>query len=315
MSKKIEKFALIGSNIKHSLSPVIHNAIFERDGINAIYEILDIPHDQLTRKRFDELVLEYRGLNVTSPFKTIAASFINVNSTGNLDDVVKATRSVNTVDIHPANGVKGYNTDVAGFSHGVLDLMATMTSFPTRLILLGAGGVARSVLYSFIEHYEKHSISTIPVVIIFMRDTNRNSEIVDLAAGISHKGRIIHLQFMRLDDDAIAKEVNMGGLVVNATPLGSATPVGSVAHSDDYPFNFDGENVNVSKSLTAADLVYNPPETLFLKTAKKAGVRTIGGLGMLVYQALGSQKIWRNENISEKGIFDTLKSKGFIWIK
>lgn len=305
MQKKLGKFALIGSNIKHSLSPAIHNAIFERDGINANYEIIDIPHDELTQKLFDELISQYRGLNVTSPFKTTVASFLS----GNLDEIAQVTGSVNTVDIHPVDGAKGYNTDVAGFRRGVLDIMAAMTFFPTRLILLGAGGVARSVIHSFIEHYEKYSIPKIPVIIIFMRDPDRNLDIVNLVTGIAHRGHKLRLQFMQWDDMEIAKAVNMGGLFVNATPLGS------VVRSDSCSFSFEGKNVGAGKSLTAIDLVYNPSETLFLKTANEAGVRTIGGLGMLVYQALASLEIWFGQRISEKGIFDKLKAEGFIWVK
>lgn len=301
----MEKFALIGSNIKHSLSPLVHNTIFVRDGFNANYEIIDIPHDGLTRKRFDELKSQYRGLNITSPFKTIVASFLS----GNLDDVAKVTGSVNTVDIHPVDGVKGYNTDVVGFQRGVLDIMAARTLFPTRLILLGAGGVARSVIHSFIEHYKKYSIPNIPVIIIFMRDPDRNLDIVNLVTGISHKGHKLRLQFMQWNDMEITKAVNSGGLLVNATPLGS------VIRSDSCSFSFEGKKVDAGKSLTAADLVYNPSETIFLKTAQKAGARTIGGLGMLVYQALASLEIWFGQRISEEGIFDKLKSKGFIWIK
>lgn len=301
----MEKFALIGSNIKHSLSPVIHNDVFRRDGINANYEIIDIPHDELTRKRFDELTSQYRGLNVTSPFKTIVASFLS----GNLGDIAQATGSVNTVDIHPVDGIKGYNTDVLGFRRGVLDIMAAMTFFPTRLILLGAGGVARSVIHSFIGHYEKYSIPKIPEIIIFMRDPDRNLDIVNLVTGISHKGHKLRLQFMQWDDLEITKAMKMGGLFVNATPLGS------VIRTDSCSFSFEGKKMDAGKSLTAADLVYNPSETIFLETAKESGVRTIGGLGMLVYQALASLEIWSGQRISEKGIFDTLKSEGFTWIK
>ncbi|MCD6217794.1 shikimate dehydrogenase [bacterium] len=309
MTKKTEKFALIGSNIKHSLSPVIHNAVFRRDGINANYEIIDIPHNKLTRKRFDELTSQYRGLNVTSPFKTIVANLLNENSNGNLGDIAQATGSVNTVDIHPVDGVTGYNTDVIGFHRGVLDIMAAMAFFPTRLILLGAGGVARSVIHSFIGHYEKYSIPKIPVIIIFMRDPDRNLDIINLVTGISHKGQKLRLQFMQWDDMEITKAMKLGGLFVNATPLGS------VIRSDSCSFSFEGKKVDAGKSLTAADLVYNPSETIFLKTAKEAGVRTIGGLGMLVYQALASLEIWFGQRISEKGIFDALKTEGFIWIK
>lgn len=309
MLKNTEKIAVIGSNIKHSLSPLIHNAIFERDGINASYEIIDIPHDNLTKTRFDDLLSQYRGLNITSPFKTIVADLLYDNSNESLDALALSTKSVNTVDIHPENGVKGYNTDIAGFRHGVLDIMAAMTFIPTRLILLGAGGVARSVIYSFIEHYEKYSIRKIPVIIVFLRDPNRNSDIVDLVTGIAHKGHKIRLQFMQWDDDEIAKALNMGGMVVNASPLGSASRI------DDYSFNFERENFKISRPLTAVDLVYNPAETLFLKSAQKKKVRTIGGLGMLVYQALDSQKIWREEKVSEKGIFGKLESNSYVWIK
>ncbi|MBU1024032.1 shikimate dehydrogenase [bacterium] len=305
MRKNFLKFGLLGSNIEHSLSPLIHNTVFDRDGINARYEIIDIPRDDLTENMFYEFIRDYNGLNITSPFKTQVAEYLN----GNLDYIASNTHSVNTVKIDPGSHPVGYNTDVKGFQRGILDILAAQTFFPSRLILLGGGGVARSVIYSFLEHYQRYGLKEIPVMIVIMRNPGKNVGLVNLIAGMPHQGLRTRLQFVEWYEEEILNSIKSGGLFVNATPIGSGKL------KDKSVFTFEDKGLKPSTGLSVADLVYNPSETKFMKSAKGFGNTVIGGLGMLVYQALGSLEIWLDQRVSEKDIFKKLEKHGYTWLK
>ena len=305
MQKKKLKFALLGSNISHSLSPLIHNEVFERDGINAKYEIIDMQRDKLTPRKFNDIANEFDGLNITAPFKTTIADFL----VGNLDLIAANTHCVNTVKKEPDGRPKGYNTDVLGFRQGILDVLAAQTFFPSRLIMLGGGGVARSLIYSYLKHYERYGIKKIPVIIVIMRSPEKNTGMVNLIAGMQQSGLRTRLQFVDWYEEEILNSINRGGLFVNATPIGSGKL------REKCVFTFEDKGLNPLTRLSVADLVYNPSETKFMRSAKGFGTTVIGGLGMLVYQALGSHEIWFGHRVSEEGIFKKLEKSGHTWIK
>jgi shikimate dehydrogenase len=305
VEKNSQKFCLLGSKIQHSLSPEIQNFIFQRDGIDAHYELMDIPEDSLTPDKFNEMVKTYNGFNVTTPFKTIVAGYLK----GKLDKFADKTGSVNTVKVSPDGDPQGFNTDVIGLRQGMFDLIAAQTFFPSRLILLGGGGVARSVIYSFIDYHSRYSIPKIPEIIVLMRDPLKNAELVNAIAGMTAGWIKIRLQFEQWNDDEIAHLISRSGFIINASSCGS------ISNPKKDAFDFTGRNLSMQKRLVAGDLVYNPSETIFLKTAWDAGAVVIGGLGVLVYQAIASAEVWFETHVSEDGIFERLEKIGFKWIR
>lgn len=305
MKNKSGKFCLLGSKIQYSLSPEIQNFIFERDGIDAHYELVDIPEDSLTPDKFNELVKSYDGFNVTTPFKTIVAGYLK----GKLDKYAAKTGSVNTVKVDPDGEAHGFNTDVIGLRQGMFDLIAAQTFFPSRLILLGGGGVARSVIYSFIDYHTIYGIPKIPEIIVLMRDPLKNAELVNAIAGMTAGWTRIRLQFEEWNDDQIAHFVSRSGFIINASSCGS------VSNPKKDAFDFTGRNLSLQKRLVVGDLVYNPSETIFLNTARGEGAVVIGGLGVLVYQAIASAEVWQATHVSEEGIFNQLEKIGFTWIR
>lgn len=131
------KFALIGNNIKHSLSPQIHRLLFQKHGVDATYRLLEIKN---TDGILDLLLKgEYAGLNVTIPFK---ADFLHVH----LSEDAQKMKSANVLKVQGDN-VFGYNTDAFGFLTAL-----RLANIPLHTIrqasILGTGGAARAAAYT-----------------------------------------------------------------------------------------------------------------------------------------------------------------------
>lgn len=124
----MKKFALLGSGIAYTKSPIIHNEIYKTLGLDATYTVEDIPADALSA-HIERLFSDYDGFNITQPFKIEMLKY------------VKSDRAaVNTV---LTKDKSGYNTDGDGF-------MADITGFAgdlrgVEVLILGAGGAAEIV--------------------------------------------------------------------------------------------------------------------------------------------------------------------------
>jgi len=108
MKKKL--YAIIGSPITHSLSPILHNYWFKKYNIDANYSLLHVEEDNLEGVINKIRNKELNGINVTLPYKQKIIKFVD-----RLVNDSKFTNSVNTISLDSANGVIGDNTDVFGF--------------------------------------------------------------------------------------------------------------------------------------------------------------------------------------------------------
>ena len=132
----MKKFAVIGDPIQHSLSPLLHNTIFEQLGINASYEKVKLlPADVesfVTLNNFD-------GYNVTIPHKNIISNYL-----GNITHDAHNITAVNCV-----NNNKGYNTDWIGFIHALNQNQIEVKD--KSCLIIGSGGVAYAIAYALIK--------------------------------------------------------------------------------------------------------------------------------------------------------------------
>ena len=256
MSKK--KYAVIGHPIGHTMSPFIHSRLFELSGIEAEYSVMDIPVGEL-EKSYKETLSGLDGFNITIPHKTAIIPFLS-----SLDRKAEMYGSVNTVD---TDG-KGYTTDPDGF---IKALGAYGVKPDGNVVIVGTGGVARIMAFEAakaganitiaVRHEDIHMVSALAC------------EILD---------KTIHPAVSTCYIDRIEKLDKDIDLLVNATPVGM------------YP-NPDNMVVNesiIEKSNVVFDAVYNPLETKLIKTAEKMGKTAIGGMSMLVWQAVESHRIW-----------------------
>ncbi len=266
MSKK--KYAVIGHPIGHTMSPFIHSRLFELSGIEAEYSVMDIPVGEL-EKSYKETLSGLDGFNITIPHKTAIIPFLS-----SLDRKAEMYGSVNTVD---TDG-KGYTTDPDGF---IKALGAYGVKPDGNVVIVGTGGVARIMAFEAakaganitiaVRHEDIHMVSALAC------------EILD---------KTIHPAVSTCYIDRIEKLDKDIDLLVNATPVGM------------YP-NADNMAVNesiIEKSKVVFDAVYNPLETKLIKTAKKMGKTAIGGMSMLVWQAVESHRIWDGSVYDKKDI-------------
>lgn len=266
-------YGLIGYPLGHSLSPQIHKRLFELDGIEADYELMEIPPEELST-HFDRL-RTLDGFNITIPHK------INIiEMCDGLSEGAHRYGSVNTVKTEDGQSI-GYNTDKLGLMRSVEHMGANSSA---NVCLLGCGGVGRMAAMEAAFLGAKLTIAVrdedIPVA-------------EELKLHVEDELKVIgscDVQVIRLS------EVQGGyDLVVNATPVGMYPNV------DASPLK--KEQLEGVKYLF--DAVYNPSETLLARYARELGIKAQTGMAMLVLQAAAAHEIW-NHSVYEQGDIERL---------
>ena len=250
--------AVIGSPVRHSLSPVLHNAAFDAVGLDWTYVALEVAEgrapDALTGMR----ALGLGGLSVTTPHKEAVAAACD-----RLSDDAAALGAVNCV-VPDGDLLVGHNTDGPGF---VAALRAEgHDPADARCVVIGAGGAGRAVALALARAGARE-------VAVVNRSAERAAAAVAL---VGPTGRVVA-------PDAVVAAVTSADLVVNATTVGMGATTGS-----EIPVPADalhgGQHV--------VDIVYRPLETLFLREARGRGATATNGVPMLVHQAAVAFELW-----------------------
>lgn len=222
-------YAVIGYPIKHTLSPIIHNANFKSLNIDADYQALEISPEQLPNIKEIVKRNNLSGFNVTVPHKEKIMDF--------LDEVAPQAKKIGAVNtVHVKNGrYYGYNTDVSGYMKAFTDAFG---SSPQRILIIGAGGAAKAV-------HRAHA---------------------DLGHDVFIMARRIE-SFESFNTDDFTRILNTnfeGGLydaVINATPLG--------LNGEDVFEVMNINPEFITADTVGMDLIYNPAETSFMNYFKK----------------------------------------------
>lgn len=277
MSANLKKiYGIIGYPVKHSLSPLMHNAAFACLKINAEYKLFEVKPEDLgvfLKSCSKENIL---GLNVTIPHKEQVISFLDT-----LSPEAKLIAAVNTIKVS-GNKLEGFNTDGEGF---LRHLNQDLGFNPQGKIIaiLGAGGAARAVTVYL-------SKAKPEIIAIYDIDKTRVSS---LTAHLKENFKDIELQPVESVENL---NITKADLLINATPIG-------MKESDlclvDEKF--------LHPNLLVYDLIYNPQETKLLKIARGKGSRTSNGLGMLLYQGVRSFEIWTGQKAPVEIMCQALK--------
>ncbi|HLJ69364.1 MAG TPA: shikimate dehydrogenase [Chloroflexota bacterium] len=252
----MDRYAVIGDPIDHSLSPAMQRAAFERAGIDACYEAINVPAGDLESAL--PRLRDLRGFNVTVPLKELL-----VRRLDEVDPAAQVIGAVNTVVLRRGR-LHGYNTDPAGFS-ATLQRLGRRDGW-SRVVVFGAGGAARAVLYSLAGLADR--------VVVVNRSLDRAEGVMALLNG---KGVV-----MLPADSRLPAEIADAGLLVNATPQG-------MKHlSDLSPLP---TSIALRPETDVIDLVYGRMTPL-LRAARTAGCRFLDGLEMLVHQGAASFRLW-----------------------
>lgn len=256
-NKSILRLGVLGEKLGHSLSPEIHADLLRQQQILGTYEKYEMTKEEVSHL-FDFMKEnELTGLNVTIPYKEVLYQMVDV-----LDDHAKEIGAVNTVLLK--NGISyGYNTDYIGVTS-----MLKKAGFDLAgkdVVILGSGGACRALIYGF--HLEGASSVTI-------------------AARNEKAKQTLQEQFPYIHTCTL-NDIPSGDLIINTTPVGMFPNTGVSPVGADV----------IRRFRTAADIVYNPLVTEFLRLAQEEGLQIVTGLMMLVDQAIGSEEVWLDKKL------------------
>jgi len=259
---------LIGYPLKHSISPDFQQAAFDYYELDIHYEAWEVEPGRL--RSVVEGIRQPRnlGANVTVPHKEGVASL--------MDELEEPAHEIGAVNVIVKRGDKliGYNTDADAFLRA-LRQEAGFEPQDKRVILLGAGGVARAASFALVR-------AKVGALTIVNRTFERAEALAfDLRGSLSQRQR---LSLARWGDTELAEALAGCDLMVNCTSIG-------MKHSPE-----EGRSPVAAEQIAGGvlvyDLVYNPMETPLLASARKAGATVLGGLSMLVYQGAAAFELW-----------------------
>ena len=297
---KTKLLGVIGDPIEHTLSPVIHNTLSELLGINAVYMPIhvrkaenvpgasdrnDIDNANKANKASDSepmctnienaikgaASMSFSGLNITVPYKTDV-----INSLVDIDDTARKIGAVNTL-VPVEGGFKGYNTDMPGLYRALSKQGVNLEN--KEAVVIGAGGAARAVCMMLV---------TFGAAKVYL--VNRSIEKAEEVAKLSDK--IIPLKLSDYKTIPDGKYI-----MLQCTSLGLKEGDGLVINDDDF----------YKMAEFGYDLIYNPPETPFIKKMKQLNVPYDNGLSMLLYQAVIAYEYWFDLSVSEEVVEEVRK--------
>ena len=283
ITSKTKTLGIFGHPISHTLSPVMHNAVIKALGLDMAYLPFEVKPPNLKEAINGIKSLGIIGVNITIPHKESVIRF--------LDDISEEARLVGAVNtiVNKDRKLVGYNTDGSGYMASLKEELG-FNPKSKRIIIIGAGGAARGILAALATQKPK-SITV----------ANRTlSRAVSLIKAFKGKFRDTRFEAINLDDNMLKMSFNSVDLLINTTSVGMKQGKALKIPLETLP-----------KIAIVSDIIYNPLETLLLKKAKKFGLTTHGGLGMLVHQGARSFKLWTGMdapmNVMRKAALKALK--------
>jgi shikimate dehydrogenase len=258
---------LLGHPVDHSLSPAIHNAAFRHLGLNFVYLAFPV-QDLQGAVRGLRALGHIRGLSVTIPHKVAILPLLD-----SVETTAKHIGSVNTI-VKDRGLLVGSNTDASGA------LQALQQGGVERsgqwVVILGSGGAARAIAFALgVEGKIAH------LTLLGVDDQERTTLAKDLQAKTP-----ILLHDSSLTPETLQSALAQAQLLIHCTPIGMHPNV----EESCVPKHL------LHRDLTVMDIVYNPLNTRLLQDAQAAGCRTIQGINMFLYQAVGQFELWTGKS-------------------
>lgn len=256
---------VIGNPVEHSLSPAIHNAAFQKLGLNFVYLAFRVEAigDAIRGLR---ALGNFRGASVTIPHKVAAVPF--------LDAVEPTARHIGAINTIVAEGgtLTGYNTDATGALRALREGGVALKG--RQVVMLGSGGAARAIAFALGTEAGIDRLSLLGI---------DERERTVLAGDLQSKTGMT-VQALPLDEGTLRELLPGTHVLIHCTPMGMSPNVQGTA----VPATL------LHAGLTVMDIVYNPRDTQLLKDAKAIGCRTIPGLEMFLHQAAAQFELWTN---------------------
>ncbi|HEY2303191.1 MAG TPA: shikimate dehydrogenase [Acidimicrobiales bacterium] len=298
---------MIGDPVRHSLSPVLHNAAFSALGLDWVYLAFAVPPDEVAAALGGVRSLGIDGLSVTMPHKAAVAALVD-----RLSPAAEQLGAVNTV-VRRGGRLDGETTDGEGLL-AALRFDEGWDAAGRRCLLLGTGGAARAVALALGRAGASR-------LLVAGRRLEMAAATALLAGAAGEIGTV--------------EQADNVDIIINATPVGmagvaglaetSGQPVGDLDaarrrfHSADPAVSTQGGDPGGSHrpgeveaphppalpldldpgrlgpDQLVVDLVYAPAVTPLLEAARARGATAVNGLGMLIHQAALQFRLWTGE--------------------
>ena len=250
---------VIGNPIAHSKSPKLHNYWLSKYKINGFYIPFSVTTEKLETSIRSLMELGFSGVNVTIPHKTNVLSFAD-----SITDRAALIGAANTLYFSKSGKIHADNTDGYGFIQNIIDEIPEYDFYDKTALIYGAGGSARAIASALLSNGVKE-----------VGITNRTRSKAQIIS--ENLGAKVSVVDWRAAPDTITKV----DIIINATSMGM------VGQPD-----FSQPISRAKKTALVVDIVYNPLITELIKEAKKMKLKTVGGIGMLINQAVPGFEHW-----------------------
>ena len=250
---------VIGNPIAHSKSPKLHNYWLSKYKINGFYIPFSVTTENLETSIKSLMALGFSGVNVTIPHKTNVLSFAH-----SITDRASLIGAANTLYFSKSGKIHADNTDGYGFIQNIIDEIPDYDFYDKTALIYGAGGSARAIASALLSNGVKE-----------VGITNRTRSKAQIIS--ENLGAKVSVVDWRSAPDTITKV----DIIINATSMGM------VGQPD-----FSQPISRAKKTALVVDIVYNPLITELIKEAKKLKLKTVGGIGMLINQAVPGFEHW-----------------------
>ena len=271
------RLSVFGDPVAHSRSPQMHNPALKAAGIPAAYARLHILPEELP-EAIDLLPeRDFMGANVTIPHKAAALALMD-----DVDPLARRAGGVNTVVVE-GEKLTGFSTDGPGLVRAIRgDFGVDVRDM--RVLILGAGGGAGRAIA--VQCAIEGSARLVLVNRTFERAQALAAELAPAFRETRVTGPMMRLEAVPWDDAALARQLPLIDLIINATPLGMASSGPEFRRTSPVPVSLLRPNHLVY------DTVYTSGRTPLLLAADVAGARGSNGLSMLLHQGALSFEIW-----------------------
>jgi shikimate dehydrogenase len=276
---------LIGDPVAHSLSPFIMNRAFEGLGLDAMYVAFGVKPERLGPSVLGLSALGAAGLNVTYPYKE--EILYHIDSISSEAEIINAVNTLMFFD----DELNGFNSDAPG-TVTALETFTDVALEGSRAFVYGMGGSGRAAAYGLLERGAER-------VTFGVRTMDNASIVLERFQFAFPEQDIDFVKIGGAEDLTRRREAfRDADVVINATPVGMAGQIqGDLIEDASW----------IRTGQTFFDFVYHPKQTAFLETARRAGAKTLGGIALLVSQAMESFRIWLDEGFDVKEMAEAVE--------
>ena len=263
---------LLATPIKHSSSPMMHNAAFQHLGLDYAYLAFDLGTEKLEAAVNGLKAMDARGFNISMPHKIEIIKYLD-----KLTPASEIIGAVNTV-INDNGVLTGTITDGSGYMRSIKEKGFDIIG--KKMTIVGAGGAATAIEV-------QEALDGVKELSIFNRKDEFYDRAIETVNKINEKTECKATLYDLNDREALRREIEDSAIFTNATGVGMKPLVGETYIEKDM----------LRPELIVSDVVYVPTKTRLLEMAEEVGCPTVNGLGMMLFQGAEAFKLWTGKEM------------------